>query len=376
MKTWIVLALLLGNSALAINPAQGAPSRLDSLNERLEEAKAEINRIQSKASSVEAQIGSIDEQIAAVEKAFDASDDVVRQTQIEIAALEQSIAREEELYDGSMDEAQQLAEDIYKSGAEELEFLFSSEDIGGLLLRVEYLGIATEQKTQVMDSVQRIKRELETDQADLEPHLAKAIEARGEQLSQAQHLQELRRAQTTKLGALRKHIEGQQLESAAIAARSESIRTELARQSPARAVNGSAASSGQLDVLAADASPGFVWPLDGLITSGFGPRWGRLHAGIDIDGVTGTSIRASRSGTVVTASYDAAGYGYYVVIDHGDGLASLYAHASELYVDLEQNVAQGESIAAVGNTGSSTGDHLHFEIRLNGTPQNPLLYLP
>jgi len=100
-----------------------------------------------------------------------------------------------------------------------------------------------------------------------------------------------------------------------------------------------------------------------------------MHSGIDIDCVTGDAIRASKSGSVVSAAYD-GGYGYHVVIDHGNGFASLYAHNSALSVSGGQNVSQGEVIASCGSTGQSTGDHLHFEIRSSGAPQDPLTYLP
>lgn len=100
-----------------------------------------------------------------------------------------------------------------------------------------------------------------------------------------------------------------------------------------------------------------------------------MHQGIDIDCVTGDPIRASKSGVVVAATYD-GGYGNHVVIDHGDGFASLYAHNSELHVSGGNSVSQGQTIAACGSTGQSTGDHLHFEIRVNGAPQDPMKYLP
>ncbi|MGH2821142.1 MAG: M23 family metallopeptidase, partial [Actinomycetota bacterium] len=103
--------------------------------------------------------------------------------------------------------------------------------------------------------------------------------------------------------------------------------------------------------------------------------WGRMHTGIDIDGVTGQAIRASKAGTVLYATYD-GGYGNHVVIDHGGGFATLYGHASALYVHGGESVDQGEAIAAVGCTGSCTGDHLHFEVRVNGAPQDPLGHLP
>lgn len=100
-----------------------------------------------------------------------------------------------------------------------------------------------------------------------------------------------------------------------------------------------------------------------------------MHQGIDIDCVTGRRSGRQKSGTVVSATYD-SGYGYHVIIDHGGGFASLYAHNSALNVSSGQGVSQGEVIAACGSTGQSTGDHLHFEIRVNGAPKDTVRDLP
>jgi virulence factor Mce-like protein len=120
---------------------------------------------------------------------------------------------------------------------------------------------------------------------------------------------------------------------------------------------------------------GFIWPLDGAITSPYGPRWGRMHTGIDIDGVTGEPVVASAEGTVALASYY-SGYGNAVIIDHGNGFSTLYGHLSSIDVDAGDEVQQGQVVGAVGCTGNCTGDHLHFEIRIDGTPVDPLPYLP
>ena len=124
----------------------------------------------------------------------------------------------------------------------------------------------------------------------------------------------------------------------------------------------------------------FIVPASGRRSSGFGMRrhpvlgTTRLHAGIDIAAPTGTAIRASASGTVVTAS-SMRGYGNTVIIDHGGGFSTLYGHCSRLSVRTGQRVSQVDRIAAVGSTGLSTGPHLHFEIRINGRPVNPASYL-
>ncbi len=121
--------------------------------------------------------------------------------------------------------------------------------------------------------------------------------------------------------------------------------------------------------------PDYILPVSGAVkTSDFGERWGRMHNGVDLGVVTGTEVRASRAGTVTKAGWGGA-YGYCVFIDHGDGVETRYAHLSELNVSEGDYVSQGDVIALSGNTGRSTGPHLHFEIRINDEPINPEDYL-
>jgi len=119
---------------------------------------------------------------------------------------------------------------------------------------------------------------------------------------------------------------------------------------------------------------GFIWPCDGVVVSGFGMRWGRMHEGIDIGCAYGTPNRAAAAGTVIYAGW-LGGYGNLVVIDHGNGLSTAYAHASSILVGVGHPVSQGETVSLVGSTGNSSGPHLHFEVRINGQAVDPLLYL-
>ncbi len=122
---------------------------------------------------------------------------------------------------------------------------------------------------------------------------------------------------------------------------------------------------------------GFIRPVSGRITSGFGMRYHpilkktKLHTGVDIAAPSGTPIRAAAAGTVIIAGWMDA-YGYTVVIDHGGGVSTLYGHCSAITVRAGQEVAQGQTIGRVGSTGWSTGPHLHWEVRRNGQPVNPL----
>lgn len=121
-------------------------------------------------------------------------------------------------------------------------------------------------------------------------------------------------------------------------------------------------------------SSGFIWPVQGVVTSPYGQRWGRLHSGIDIAAPAGTPVAASASGQVVYAG-SMGGYGLLVVIQHAGGIATAYAHNSGLSVSVGQSVAQGQTIASVGCTGTCFGDHVHFEVRVGGSAVDPMGYL-
>jgi murein DD-endopeptidase MepM/ murein hydrolase activator NlpD len=122
---------------------------------------------------------------------------------------------------------------------------------------------------------------------------------------------------------------------------------------------------------------GLIWPVSGAVVSGFGMRWGRMHEGIDIAVPAGTPIRAAASGNVILLEGEAesGGYGNFTCLEHGGGLQTCYAHQSAFAVGSGQSVDQGEVIGYVGCTGHCYGDHLHFEVRINGAPTDPLGYL-
>ncbi len=128
-------------------------------------------------------------------------------------------------------------------------------------------------------------------------------------------------------------------------------------------------------------APGALnWPVTGTITSPFGYRpnpFGggmEFHQGLDIAAPTGTTVTAAAGGTIISAGWY-GGYGNYILIDHGGGMATGYGHLSQIFVSAGQQVQKGQAIGAVGSTGMSTGPHLHFEVRINGKPTDPAAYL-
>ena len=149
-------------------------------------------------------------------------------------------------------------------------------------------------------------------------------------------------------------------EADALAAQDARIRAQLASsQSPADTT---------------PSSSGLIWPVNGPVVSPFGMRWGRLHAGIDIAVPTGTPIHAAAAGIVAIAGW-VSGYGNYTCINHGGGLSTCYAHQESMSVSVGQQVAQGQVIGLTDCTGHCLGPHLHFEVRINGVPVDPLGYL-
>ena len=185
-------------------------------------------------------------------------------------------------------------------------------------------------------------------------------EVRDQLLASKTRLSGKRASQQTALKLTRKQEHTLQTEAQAIAAADAQVRGQLA--------------AAQSSTDSTPSAAGLIWPVSGPVVSPFGYRWGRLHAGIDIAVPYGTPIHAAAAGTVVLAGW-VSGYGNYTCIDHGGGMATCYAHQSSYAVSQGASVSQGQVIGYVGCTGHCFGPHLHFEVRINGTPVDPLGYL-
>ncbi len=198
------------------------------------------------------------------------------------------------------------------------------------------IAIRTGQQREVRDGLVAAQGHLSVSRAQQQVSLSQLSEQERQEVSEAEALEQ---------------------QSAALAARIRAAQTGGSSQAPAPSGNGT-----------------FIWPVSGPVTSPFGMRWGRMHEGIDIAAPSGTPIKAAGSGTVIYSGW-MEGYGNLVVIDHGNGLATAYAHQSAIAAALGQHAAQGQVIGYVGSTGHSFGPHLHFEVRVNGVPVDPLGYL-
>ncbi len=259
-----------------------------------------------------------------------------------------------------------------------ISLLLTSKSISEMLDKVDYLERIASGDQRIADAVRAAKERVR----------AQRLETRA---TRKRHRQELRvvALRTAEVRALRDRLLANRSTLAGTRAAREDTLASLtaAERDQASEIDALQAVSSQLAAriqaaqaasgstgTGAPSAAGFIWPVSGPVTSPFGVRWGRMHEGIDIAASSGTPIHAAAAGTVIYAGW-MEGYGNLVVIDHGNGLSTAYGHQSSIAVGNGQAVAQGQTIGYVGTTGHSTGPHLHFEVRVNGSPVDPLGYL-
>jgi murein DD-endopeptidase MepM/ murein hydrolase activator NlpD len=259
-----------------------------------------------------------------------------------------------------------------------IDVLLTAKSFQDVLDQIDYLGAIATQDKKVASAVRKAKVEVKVARsktADVRQGVAqeaRAISARvqqqailrGELLASQSKLAGARTGKAGALKATKAQINAEVAESEALASASQQIAAQLRAATSAPPAPG----------VPAAAPSGLAWPVSGPITSPFGMRWGRMHEGIDFGVASGTPIHAAAAGVVVYCGW-MEGYGNLTVIDHGGGIATAYGHQSSIAVSCNQQVSQGDVIGYVGSTGHSTGPHLHFEVRVNGSAVDPLGYL-
>ena len=271
--------------------------------------------------------------------------------------------------------------EVYESHSPSaMEVVLTAASFSELLDQLDYLNEIGEQDRSIVDQVSsaktqmrtlrertgRLRRDVARTTRAIEQRTKRQRAERDRLLRNQQALGTARSEKRETLASIQEdereflhEVEGLERTSAALAA---SIRSAQAA-TPVATVSHSAVSAS-----------GFIWPVAGPVTSGFGWRWGRMHEGIDISAGSGTPIHAAASGTVIHAGW-MGGYGNLVAIAHSGSVSTAYAHQSSIAVSVGQAVSQGQTIGYVGCTGHCYGSHLHFEVRVNGSAVDPLGYL-
>jgi murein DD-endopeptidase MepM/ murein hydrolase activator NlpD len=398
----LVLFLVLATPAAGQDPYD----EKEDVDARLAEVRAQLAEIESRESALTAEIGAVSGEILALEREVGDVSSRLAALEHDLALHRRKLARITELYvlqtrrltylrrqyAAAVDRLNRRIVAIYEfDNPDAFDVLMSAASFSEAIEQLDFVRSIGRQDKRISETVEQARNEMRSLRVR-----TRATKKRVSAVTQviavrtAQHraLRErliarksgLELARGVKEGALaslestHREYAG---EAAALAAQSSELAAQIqaAQVAPERTTQ--AVIAYDIAENTADDTPsasGFLWPVAGSVVSPFGMRWGRMHEGIDISAGSGTPVAAAASGTVISTGY-MGGYGNLVVIDHGGGLATAYAHLSGYAVGSGQSVSQGQVVGYVGCTGHCYGDHLHFEVRVNGAAVDPLGYL-
>lgn len=341
------------------------------LSNQLDDIEGEIDNALTKKMVVEQEIMVVEEQIATTEALIAMYDEQIAQEEVNLANAQEEEAKHFEAFCQRVRVMEEQGTTSY------WQILFNAADFTDLLDRAIMINEVVEYDNAVMAALEQARIDVENAKAALE-------NARSEQVSAKESLD----AQNAELVAKRNTIDNLLAEMEAKKDTYESKIHELDSQAEAMDKEIAKKQEELEKQIAAskiqfETGSGYVWPLDGCytITSFFGPRIHPItgkagnHTGTDVRASYGTPIKSARGGVVITSAYHWS-YGNYVVVSHGNNESTLYAHMSKRAVSEGQVVSQGQVLGYVGSTGSSTGNHLHYEVRINGVRQDALNYYP
>ena len=388
-----VCALLVAGAALGQDvegKKRAVDSRIDRLQDKIDRARQREGVLSSQIAAVTAKIRALEDDVGAAESRLDRLEHVLELHQRKLDHLNELFFTQtsrliflQRQHRAATDRLNKRVVEIYTSDpTDALSVVLAAASFTDLIDQLEFLNDIGRQDETIAEEVAHAKTEMRrTREATrrtrnqvretTEQVAARTEEQRAVRDRLAWSQRELATARRDKQDALSStqatreeylhEVEGLLAQSAALAARIQAAQAAAAYGTPTRTAAGTSSS-------------GFVWPVHGVLTSSFGWRWGRMHEGIDIAVGNGTPVVASASGTVIVAGW-MGGYGNLVVVDHGNGIATAYGHNTSVAVAPGQSVAQGQLIAYSGNTGNSTGPHVHFEVRVNGAAVDPLGYI-
>jgi murein DD-endopeptidase MepM/ murein hydrolase activator NlpD len=391
--SWPIVVAL---AAVALGGALQAPSvSAKSAEERLDAVEGRIGKAQEREGVLTSEIAALGDEISVLEGQVAELRGQEAIAEAELAAKQAELDRAEAELNRALDRLATMRERlrralvalrerliaIYTSGPPDLTTLIlTSQNYGDMVATAEYMEAIRDSDEALAERVRSLRDEAKR-LVQIRRESKLTIEAARDQIAaEEQRLETTRATLETREGALlsaraerQRSLDGirsdlHQHEEVAADLRAK-VESEVAE-----ATTGMALPAGPLPTPSAS---GLIWPVDGILTSTFGPRWGSMHEGIDISAAEGTPIMAADSGTVILlqSEYESGGYGNYTCIDHGGGLSTCYAHQSGFATSSGASVSQGELIGYVGNTGHSFGAHLHFEVRINGAATDPLGYL-
>ena len=378
----IIIALSSFNIVYFVSPksiqAQSLEEELEQIQkdreatqEKIKDAKKQEQEYIGQVDEVESQLtGALSELDALNQRLADAKSEVDKAT-IELVLKEEELKRIEDELEGKVKTLNDRVTAIYKNGGSNIvEILLKAQDFLDFISKLKLMNLFAEQDTKNIESIKEkrdatigIKKsiiDLREDQKEYKSNVEKLVAQAEEKANEIDGIynekKNLLSRTTANKNALIQMEKQLEIKEAEVTRILESYKY-------------GSAPSGK-----------FAWPVAGRLISGYGNRYhpilgyNRFHAGIDLAAGYGTLVKAADGGQVIQAGYF-GGYGYSIMVYHGGGFATWYAHLSSINVAMGQMVQRGQVIGLVGSTGLATGPHLHFEVRINGGPQNPLAYL-
>ena len=379
LLTFVLMFTLTASSVFAATEAElqqqknEEQKKLNDAKSHLTEVQGEKSEAKKAAETASAAVSDIEGQISLLQAQIDDLNADITEKQEEIEVKEKQLKER-------MKQLKKRLTAMYIQGdISYLDFLLGSSNYIDMLANYDAVQQITAADGKMIDSIKTEKEEIEAAKKQIEENKTKVEENKSAKESKRT---ELKKAEAEKQQALSKLTDEEKATQAEIdkynaaIARVDSALAEAWRKAQKQTSGGSGSAGLKFD-------GSFIWPCNNkYVTSRMKPRWGRWHKGIDI-GARYENVYAAASGYAYN-EYDRNGYGYYIMVFHGDGYVTLYGHLSSSHVSNGQYVSQGQVIATSGNTGSSTGPHLHFEIRkansfasfFSAAFYNPLDYLP
>jgi len=348
--------------ALAPSAQASSTDQLTRTRQQLRAARSKLSKAKQSDAQLQATVASIAGELAGVQARMAAM-------RANLAAVEARMAATQRRID-TLDQKRQTyaaaigsrARTLYMMGpAATAQALMGSQTFADFVGRSTDMEFATRFDSSTLEELASIRHEEERLNKSLATERASALAEEQAVARQASLVSEALQTHQEAEAALARRVAGYQSEVQSLAAEESRIEAIIAANTSVWT--------------GAISRSGFAWPIRGPITSPYGPRWGGFHTGIDIGCSTGAPVGASKAGKVIASQWG-GGYGWMIIIDHGGGITTLYAHASKLIATVGEYVRQHQTIDLCGMTGHATGPHVHFEVRVNGQHQNPMNFLP